>query len=62
MVTKIRQFRLDANIKQTVLAKMLGIAQPTLAYIEKNGIKRVSTAQKYAKILQTNAISILEIY
>ena len=61
-MTKIKKFRIDANIKQIELAKILGISQPTLALFEKNGLRRIETAQKYAKILKANALSLLEIY
>ena len=60
--TKLRQFRLDSDLKQIHMADTLGISQPAMAALERRGIRQVSTAQKYAEKLGISALSILEIY
>ena len=60
-MTKIKQFRKDNDMTQVEMAEKLEISQPTLAKMEATGVKKISTAQKYAEKLGTKAIELLDI-
>lgn len=49
------------GMTQVEMAKKLHISQPTIAKLEKSGIRSISTAKKYAKTLKLDAIDLLEI-
>lgn len=50
-ITALRRIRMSRCMSQTDLAKKMGTAPGMISYLEKNGIRRTSTALKYAKLL-----------
>ena len=60
-ITRVKKFRIDSSYTQTEMANILKVAQPTLARLEKRGIRKVDTAKRYAEILKTNPLTLLEI-
>lgn len=47
-------------MSQTELAEKMGALPGTVSYLEKHGIKRVSTAMKYAEQLRCRPEELLE--
>jgi transcriptional regulator with XRE-family HTH domain len=53
-ITAIRRARIKANMTQLELASRAGVSPATLCILEKNGIKTVATAKRYAAALGPN--------
>lgn len=51
-VTALRKIRMSRYLTQTELAQKLGIKPNMVSYQERHGIQRVSTAYRYAAVLQ----------
>lgn len=60
-MTKIKNMRVKRKLRQKQLAKLLGVAQPTLSQMEKRGVKNIRAAQRYAKALNCNPLDIIEL-
>ena len=52
--------RIKKNIREAELARMLKISRSAVCDIEKKGIRSITTAKKYAVILNCNPLELLE--
>lgn len=59
-MTNVKMIRIKKNISGAELAKMLKISRAAVCDIEKKGIRSITTAKKYAAVLNCNAIELLE--
>lgn len=58
--TKFKQMRIMLGMTQTQVAKLAGVAVPTVNTLERKGIFDTRTAKKYAAALGCNLIFLLE--
>jgi len=59
-MTKLKKIRCHRKIKQKQLAILLGIKPASVCELEKNGIRNVNTAKRYAAALLCDPYSLLE--
>ena len=58
--SKLKKVMIKQKITQENLAKKLGNRQSNVSYLYINGIKRIKTARRYAKVLSVDILDILE--
>ena len=62
VMTKLKAIRKQRNIRQAELARHLKVSRAAVHDAEKNGIRYVATAKKYAAILNCRPEDLLEFY
>ncbi len=50
-MTRLKKMRFKRKIKQNMLARELGVKPSSVCELEKNGIRNVNTAKRYAAVL-----------
>ena len=56
----LKDYLFKNRIKQTELAKKLGVSDSAITYMTKTGIHDIRIAKKYASILECDPIFLLE--
>ena len=59
-MTKIKQIRLRKNMKAAEVAKKLNLTRAAITEIERQGIRQIAAAKRYAVILQCRPEELLE--
>ena len=60
-MTNVKMIRIKKNIREAELARMLKISRSAVCDIEKRGSRSITTAKKYALILNCNPLELIEL-